>query len=216
METRRAGTVTLRHAGRTPLRILYGRPGAEPPLRDAPGSDDWDGAWLAPPCGEVSERELGWIDDHIALGKPAVVVLDERDDGPVTDRLLRRLAAPAVADGGAPRYSARPAVLRGPGVEGEHLVLAGWARISVTAGEPWVWVDEDGARFDIARRFPASEGRGEVIVFYQSRFWRTEFGGGTDGPADPREHDAWELQWLALDHLCGASLLPPTPAPVGA
>jgi hypothetical protein len=166
-----------------------------------PLDGDWDAIWLVTPREELTTRELRWIDGHLARGRPLVLVVDERAPARVAAQLLGHLGANGVVRQGQGGYSATRARLHGEGTQGESLDVAPWTRLRVAAGEPWIWVEADGASYDIARRFPATESRGETIIFYQSRFWRTEFLGGADGPGDPGQHAAWELQWLAAEHL---------------
>lgn len=169
----------------------------------------WDALWLVAPSEPMDEGDLAWMEAHLQAGRPIVVVLDERELASAASRqLIERLAEGATIEGDPGSYPDGEGPLGGPGVLGEQLALSRWARIRVNAGEPWVWAETDGERWDIARRFPARAGRGEVIAFFQSRFWRTEFLGGAYGPPDDRQRAAWHLQWLVADHL-----LPPTPTP---
>lgn len=185
-------------------RVFYRNPFGDDgaaPAPPQPLGGDWDALWLVTPPHELTQRELGWVDGHLARGRPLVLVVDERAPERVVGQLLGHLGANGVVRDRDALYSRRPSRLHGDGLQGERLEIAPWARLCARAGEPWIWVEDDGKRYDIARRFAATAGRGETIVFYQSRFWRNEFLGGTDGPCDPGQHAAWELQWLAAEHL---------------
>jgi len=173
---------------------------------------EWDAVWLIAPSVGFSAEELAWLDGHLAQGRPVLGTLDETRVSPAARALLEHLGIACPDDAPQGAYSEERLPLRGPGTDSTDRVLSSCRPAPEWGGEPWLWVERGVERYDVARRAVTSSG-GEVIVFVQSRFWRTEFLGGVYADPDAARGDAWELEWLLLDHLTGVA--EPTAAHVG-
>ncbi len=165
---------------------------------------EWDAVWLIAPSVEFAEEELAWIDGHLAAGRPLLITLDEERTAPAATALLEHLGIPTPSEPTEGAYCEERLPLRGPGAGAGERALSSCRPTPDWGGEPWLWVEKGEERRDVARRFVRPTG-GEVILFVQSRFWRTEFLGGVYADPDPARRDAWELEWLVLDHLTGAA-----------